>query len=72
VLSPWQKLLKLRNDQAYITMMVFDCKSFDKILENFGPTVSLFHSSMLGVGRETFNQKIVWDWYYYGRKAEGR
>jgi hypothetical protein len=39
-LSPWQQLLKLRNNQAYITMMGFDCKSFDKILENFGPMFS--------------------------------
>jgi hypothetical protein len=40
VLSPWQKLLKLWNVQVYITMMGFDCESFDKILENFGPMFS--------------------------------
>jgi hypothetical protein len=34
-LSPWQKLLALRNDQAYITMLGFDCKSFDNILKKF-------------------------------------
>jgi hypothetical protein len=39
-LLPWQILLNLRNDQAYITMMGFDCKSFDKILKNFGPIFS--------------------------------
>ena len=39
-LSPWQKLLALRNDQAYITMMGFDCESFDKILSKFGPMFS--------------------------------
>jgi hypothetical protein len=39
-LSPWQKLLKLRNDQAYITMMGFDCKSFDKMVKTFGPMFS--------------------------------
>jgi hypothetical protein len=27
VLSPWQKLLNSRIDQAYITMMGFDCDS---------------------------------------------
>ncbi len=32
--------MKLRNDQAYITMMGFDCESFDKILENFGSMFS--------------------------------
>jgi hypothetical protein len=39
-LSPWQKLLALRNDQAYITMLVFDCNSFDKVLEKFAPMYS--------------------------------
>ncbi len=39
-LSPWQKLLALRNDQAYITMMGFDCLSFDRILDKFGPMFS--------------------------------
>jgi hypothetical protein len=40
VLSPWQKLLKSRNDQGYTTMVGFNCKSFDKILKNFGPIFS--------------------------------
>jgi hypothetical protein len=39
-LSPWQKLLASRNDQAYITMMGFDCLSFDRILDKFGPMFS--------------------------------
>ncbi len=39
-LSPWQKLIALRNNQAYITMMGFDCESFDRILEKFGPMFS--------------------------------
>ncbi len=34
-LSPWQKLLALQNDQAYITMMGFDCKSFSRFLRSF-------------------------------------
>jgi hypothetical protein len=33
VLSPWRKLLELRNDQAYITMAGFNRESFDKFLE---------------------------------------
>ena len=36
-LSPWGKLLASQNDQAYITMMGFDCESFNKILSQFGP-----------------------------------
>jgi hypothetical protein len=39
-LSPLQKLLKSRNNQAYITMMGFDCESFDKILEKICPMFS--------------------------------
>ena len=39
-LSPWRKLLASRNDQAYITMMGFDCESFDRILEKFAPMFS--------------------------------
>jgi len=39
-LSPWQKLLHPRNDQAFITMMGFDAKSFDRILVKFGPMFS--------------------------------
>jgi hypothetical protein len=39
-LSPWRKLLASQNDQAYITMMGFDCKSFRKILEKFAPMFS--------------------------------
>ncbi len=34
------KLLASRNDQAYITMLGFDCKSFDKILKKFAPMFS--------------------------------
>ena len=37
MLSPWQKLLTSQNDQPFITMMGFDCDSFNKILERFGP-----------------------------------
>jgi hypothetical protein len=32
-LLPWQKLLASRNDQECITMLGFDCKSFDKVEE---------------------------------------
>jgi hypothetical protein len=39
-LLPWQKLLASRNDQAYITMLGFDCKSFDKVLKKFAPMFS--------------------------------
>jgi hypothetical protein len=39
-LSPWQKLLALQNDQAYVTMMGSNCKSFSKILEKFAPVLS--------------------------------
>jgi hypothetical protein len=39
-LSPWQKLLASRNNQAYIIMLGFDCKSFDEVLEKFGPMFS--------------------------------
>jgi hypothetical protein len=40
VLSPWQKSLALQNNQAFITMMGFNCKSFDKVLEEFSPMFS--------------------------------
>jgi hypothetical protein len=40
MLSPWQKLLASRNDQAYITMLGFDCESFDKVLKKFSPIFS--------------------------------
>ena len=39
-LSPWRKLLASQNDQAYITMMGFDCESFSRILEKFCPIFS--------------------------------
>jgi hypothetical protein len=39
-LLPWQKLLASRNDQVYITMFVFDCKSFDKVLKKLAPMFS--------------------------------
>jgi hypothetical protein len=39
-LSPWWKLLALQNDQAYITMMGFDCECFSKILQKFAPMFS--------------------------------
>jgi hypothetical protein len=39
-LSLWQKMLALQNDQAYTTMMGFDCLSFDRILDKFGPMFS--------------------------------
>jgi hypothetical protein len=34
--APWQKLIALQKDQAYIIMMGFGTDSFDRILENFG------------------------------------
>jgi hypothetical protein len=49
-LSSWKIMLISQNNQAYITMMGFDCESFDKILENFGPMFSShtpFHESGL-------------------------
>jgi hypothetical protein len=39
-LSPWQKLLALQNDQAYITMLGFDCNSLDWVLKKFAPMFS--------------------------------
>ena len=36
-LSPWRRLLSSRNEQAYITMLGFDCKSFDTVLGKFDP-----------------------------------
>jgi hypothetical protein len=32
-LSPWRKLLASQNNQAFITMMGFDCDLLNKILE---------------------------------------
>jgi hypothetical protein len=43
VLSLWQKLLALQNNQAFITMMGFDCESFDRILDKSG-TMFLSHT----------------------------
>jgi hypothetical protein len=39
-LSPYPKLLASRNDQAYITMLGFNCNSFDKVLKKFAPMYS--------------------------------
>jgi hypothetical protein len=39
-LSPWRNLLALQNNQVCITMMGFDCESFDRILEKFSPMFS--------------------------------
>ncbi len=60
-LLPWQKLLASRNDQAYITMMGFTCKSFDKVLEKFSPMFS---------GHTPFNKSgmIVEFEYVQGRR----
>jgi hypothetical protein len=38
--SPWQKLLALQNDQAYITMLGINCNSFDWVLKKFAPMFS--------------------------------
>ncbi len=43
-LSLWQKILASQNDQAYIAMMGSNCKSFDRIFEEFGP-MFLSHTS---------------------------
>jgi hypothetical protein len=73
-LLPWQKLLALQNNQAFIIMMGFDCDLFNKILEKFGP-IFLSHTpfdesriivpflSMFVVVREKCNRQIVWDCY---------
>ena len=37
ILSPWRQLLSSGNKQANITMLGFDCKSFDTIFEKFDP-----------------------------------
>ncbi len=62
-LSPWQKLLASKNDQAYITMPGFDCKSFDKVLEKFAPMYP---------GHTPFDESgmIVEFKYTQGRKGE--
>ena len=62
-LSPWRKLLASRNDQAFITMTGFDCESFDRILEKFGPMFS---------GHTPFDASgmIVAFEYVSGRKRE--
>ena len=62
-LSPWRKLLASRNDQAFITMMGFDCESFDRLLDKFGPMFS---------GHTPFDTSgmIVAFEYVSGRKRE--
>jgi hypothetical protein len=40
MLSPWQKLLELQNNQAFITMIGFDADSFDRFFLMFGPMFS--------------------------------
>jgi hypothetical protein len=62
-LSPWQKILALQNEQAYIAMKGFDCKSFDKILEKLAPMYS---------GHMPFNKSgmIVEFEYTWGQKGE--
>ena len=62
-MSPWRKLLASRNDQAYITMMGFDCESFDTILDKFAPMFS---------GHTPFDSSgmIVPFEYTMGRKRE--
>jgi len=37
---PMEKLLGLRNNQAFITMMGFNADSFDRLLLKFGPMFS--------------------------------
>ncbi len=61
-LSPWQKLLGLQNDQAFI-MMGFDNNFFDRILLKFGPMYS---------GHMPFDNygKIVEFKYTRGQKRE--
>jgi hypothetical protein len=62
-LSPWQNLLALQNHQVFITMMVFDCELFDKILGKFCP---IFLSHM------PFNKSgmIALFKYLHGRKRK--
>ena len=62
-LSPWRRLLASQNDPAYLTMMGFDCESFDRILEKFGPMFS---------GHTPFDESgmIVEFEYTRGRKRE--
>ena len=62
-LSPWRKLLASRNDQAFITMTGFDCESFDRVLDKFGPMFS---------GHTPFDASgmIVAFEYVTGRKRE--
>ena len=62
-LSPWRKLLSSRNDQAFITMTGFDCKSFDRILEKFAP---------MFLGHTPFNESgmIIEFEYVRGRKRK--
>ena len=50
-LSPWQKVLHSRNEQAYITMMGFDAMTFDRILEKFCPMYS---------GYTPFDPSVSW------------
>jgi hypothetical protein len=62
-LSPWRKLLALRNDQAFITMMGFDCESFDRLLDKFTPEFN---------GHTPFDESgyVVEFEYTRGRKRE--
>ncbi len=48
-------MLALQNDQAYITMMGFDCESFDKVFERFAPMFPGYTPF------ESSDQLIVWD-----------
>ncbi len=64
-LLPWQKLLASRNDQAYITMLGFDCKSFDKVLKKFAPMFSghtPFDKSGMIVEFECVCVLVLWLW----------
>ena len=62
-LSPWRRLLSSKNDQAFITMMGFDCESFDRLLEKFAPMFD---------GHTPFDESgyIVEFEYTRGRKRE--
>jgi hypothetical protein len=51
-------LLASQNDQAFITMMGFNCESFDRILEKFDPVFSsntFFNASGMFVEFEYFS-----------------
>ncbi len=49
-LSPWQKLITLQNNQAYITMLGFDCNSFDQVLKKFVSPMFSGHTSYVESG----------------------